>query len=65
MPTIKIKGMRCNHCVGSVTTALSAIDGVTTVAVNLEKGEASYDTTKPVAEETIKDAIHKTGFDTE
>ena len=62
MPTIKISGMSCGHCVASVTKALSEIDGITDVRVSLEKGEATYNETKPVAEEIIKEAISKIGF---
>ncbi|MBU0728198.1 MAG: cation transporter [Proteobacteria bacterium] len=62
MPTIKISGMSCGHCVASVTKAMNAIDGVADVRVNLEKGEATYNEEKPVAVETIKEAIKKTGF---
>jgi copper ion binding protein len=63
MATIKIKGMSCQHCVASTTKALEAIDGINNVAVNLEKGEASYD--GDVSLETIKDAIKKIGFEAE
>jgi copper chaperone CopZ len=28
MPTIKVKGMSCQHCVASVTKALSEIEGI-------------------------------------
>jgi len=63
MPTIKINGMRCGHCVASVTKALSAIDGISNVQVDLEKGEASYDQGKEVPLQTVKDAITKIGFE--
>ncbi len=63
MPTIKISGMRCGHCLASVTKALSAIDGVTDVNVDLDKNEASYTESKQVALETIKEAITKIGFE--
>ena len=63
MPTIKINGMRCGHCVASVTKALSGIAGISNVQVNLEKGEASYEQQKEVALQTIKDAITKIGFE--
>ncbi len=62
MPTIKITGMSCGHCVASVTKALNDIDGITDVQVNLENGEATYTETKPVAPETITGAITKIGF---
>ena len=62
MATVKINGMSCQHCVASVTKALEAINGVTKVSVDLEKGEASYE--GDVDEQEIKDAITKTGFET-
>ena len=63
MPTIKIKGMSCQHCVSSVTKALSAIAGISDVNVSLEKGEATFTESSPVSKETIKDAITKIGFE--
>jgi len=35
MPTIKIEGMSCNHCVMAVTKALSGIDGIGNVKVDI------------------------------
>lgn len=64
MTTVKIKGMRCGHCVASVTKALSEIDGVTNVRVNLEKGEATFEETKPVNDARIKNVIAGIGFET-
>lgn len=32
---ISIEGMSCGHCVSHVTSALSALDGVTSVTVDL------------------------------
>ena len=61
--TIKVKGMSCQHCVGSVTKTLSDIEGITDVQVNLEKGEATFNEQNPVAEETVEDAISKIGFE--
>lgn len=63
MPTIKITGMSCGHCTAAVTKALSAIDGLTEIKVDLERKEASYTETKPVNLETIKSAITKIGFE--
>jgi len=61
--TIKVKGMSCQHCVASVTKALSAINGISDVAVSLEKGEATFNENSPVPDQTIKDAITKIGFE--
>jgi len=63
MPTIKVKGMSCQHCVASVTKALSEIEGIADVQVNLEKGEATFTESNPVPDQTIKDAISKIGFE--
>ena len=63
MPTIKVKGLSCQHCVASVTKALSEIEEITDVQVSLEKGEATFNENNPVPEQTIKDAISGIGFE--
>ena len=63
MATIKIKGMSCQHCVASVTKALSEIDEITDVEVDLEKGEATFNENSPVSDDIITDAITKIGFE--
>lgn len=63
MTTIKVKGMSCQHCVASVTKALSGIAGVSDVQVNLERGEASFTENSPVDLQTIKKAIAAIGFE--
>lgn len=65
MSTVKITGMRCGHCVGSVTKALEAIEGVSNVKVDLARGEAVYDEGKPVEISKIKAAISAIGFEAE
>ena len=63
MTTIKVKGMSCQHCVASVTKALSEIAGISDVQVSLEKGEATFEEQSPVVEQIIKDAIARIGFE--
>ena len=63
MTKIKIEGMSCNHCVMAVTKALNGIDGVANVAVDLKKGEASFDEVKPVEMTIIIEHIRKAGFE--
>ncbi len=60
--TIEVKGMSCNHCVQSVTQALSGIDGLTNVKVDLTFGTATYEEAKPVDEAMVKAAIERIGF---
>jgi copper chaperone len=63
MITIKIKGMSCQHCVMAVTKALKEIDGLQDVTVDLEKGEASFNETKPVDKILIQERIKKAGYE--
>ncbi len=63
MATLKIKGMKCQHCLSSVTKALEAIAGVSNVSVDLDKAEATYDAEATVDQETLRQAIRKIGFD--
>lgn len=62
MESLKIKGMSCQHCVGSVKKALEDIPGLSEVQVNLDKGEATFNNSN-VAREDIKTAISKIGFE--
>lgn len=63
MKTVKIKGMSCQHCVMAVTKALSAIDGIKDVKVDLASDEASFTETKPVDAKIIADAVKKAGYE--
>lgn len=61
MTTIKIKGMKCQHCVGATRKALEAIPGISDVQIDLEKEEASFN--GAVDLQTVKTAITKIGFE--
>lgn len=63
MTTIQIKGMSCRHCVMAVTKALSGIDGIKDVQVDLEKGEAAFTEEKSIDRALIRERIVKAGFD--
>jgi mercuric transport protein len=61
--TIRVEGMKCKSCSGSVAKALKATDGVEKVEVSHEKGEAviQYDDQK-VTEAKLREVINGTGF---
>jgi len=63
MPTIKVKGMTCQHCVAAVTRALEAIDGIANVTVDLDAGTATYDPVAPVDSDVIRKAIEDAGYE--
>jgi copper chaperone CopZ len=61
--TIHVEGMHCANCSSSVAKALKATEGVETVDVSFEKGEAviQYDDQK-VTEAKLREVINGTGY---
>ena len=61
--TIRVDGMTCAKCTGSVEKALKATAGVEKVEVSLERKEAvvEYDDEK-VTEAKLREVINATGF---
>lgn len=57
----RIKGMMCNHCKAAVERSLSAIEGVSTVEVDLAQGVASV--TGTADRERIVAAIGQLGYE--
>ncbi len=60
---LKVKGMSCQHCVMSVTKALSRLEGVKNIQVDLAKGEVRFDNLKSVASNQIEKAIQDAGYE--
>jgi copper chaperone len=60
---LKVKGMSCQHCVMSVTKALSQLDGIKNVQVDLAKGEVRFDNSKEVSSNRIEKAIKDAGYE--
>ncbi len=60
---LKISGMSCEHCVKTVTDALTELPGVRRAKVNLRKGAAvvHFDEAR-VNTENFREAIAVTGF---
>ncbi|MDO5516627.1 MAG: cation transporter [Clostridium sp.] len=58
---ILIDGMMCDHCVSHVKNALSAIEGVIAVEVNLAGKYALVDT--DVSNDRLTEAIEDEGYD--
>ena len=63
MPQITVSGMSCQHCVASVTSALTALDGVSDVTIDLLSGKVEWKEETPVPTQTIVDAIEAIGFE--
>ncbi len=61
--TIRVKGMSCQHCVMSVTKALTQLEGIKNVQVDLAKGEVRFDNSKEIASNRIEKAISDAGYE--
>lgn len=62
--TLNVQGMTCNHCKMAVTNALTELEGVQNVEVQLQEGTVNveYDEAK-VDVEKMKEAIEDQGHD--
>lgn len=59
----KVEGMSCGHCEAAVTEGLSALGGLSEIAVSAEEGTATFDNDGTVGDEQIIAAIDEAGFD--
>jgi len=59
---LKIGGMTCEHCVRTVTRALSSVRGVSKVEVSLEKGMARLELEEDVPLEELKRVVEEWGY---
>ena len=60
---ILIEGMSCDHCIKHVTNALTELNGVTNVDVNLKENFAILNANTEVKDEDIKLALDDAGYD--
>ena len=61
---LKVPGMMCMHCVGSVTDALNDIDGLSDIKVDLSSKSVEF-SAEPDLKQVVIDAIDAIGFDVE
>jgi copper chaperone len=62
--TLKVTGMSCEHCVNAVTSELSALAGVSAVAVGLVPDGVSLVTVTssgPLADDEVLSALDEAG----
>lgn len=60
---LKIEGMMCGHCQKHVEEALSAMDGVTSVTVDLEGKKATVTTNKEISTDQFAKVIADAGYE--
>ena len=60
---LKIEGMMCGHCQKHVEEALSAMDGVMSVTVDLEGKKATVTTNKEISTDQFAKVIADAGYE--
>jgi len=60
--TWTVQGMTCGHCVASVTEEISAIPGVSDVAVELETGLVTVTAETDPSTEAVAAAVDEAGY---
>ena len=63
--TYRVEGMTCSHCTGRVTAALTALEGVQDVEIDLVAGDTSTVTVisqRPMSTEAVRSAIEEVGY---
>ena len=61
--TYEVKGMTCGHCVQAVTQEVSAIDGVSDVAVDLGTGQVTVTSELPLTTKQVRSAVDEAGYE--
>ena len=60
--TYTVSGMTCAHCVMSVTEEITALDGVTDVAVDLPTGAVAVTSERPLDASQVRAAVEEAGY---
>lgn len=60
---LKVEGMSCSHCVNSIELSVGALNGVSSVKVDLANNEVTveYDNAETLKE--IKETIEEQGYE--
>ncbi|MBY6677271.1 heavy-metal-associated domain-containing protein [Rhodococcus sp. BP-316] len=61
--TVTVLGMTCQHCVAAVTEEVSALQGVTSVHVDLESGRVDVESDTPVDDAALAAAVDEAGYE--
>lgn len=60
--TYSVPGVSCEHCRAAISKEVSAVDGVTAVAVDLERKVVTV-AGDGVSDRAVRDAIDEAGYD--
>ncbi|MGC7101310.1 heavy-metal-associated domain-containing protein [Amycolatopsis lurida] len=58
-----VKGMTCSGCMAKVTNAVTGLDGVSDVDVDISNGELTVFSEAPVDDERVRAAVKDAGYE--
>lgn len=57
-----VTGMTCGHCADAVTSEITTLAGVRTVAVDVESGQVTVTSDTPLPIEDVRSAVTEAGY---
>jgi copper chaperone CopZ len=61
--TYTVSGMSCGHCEKAVSEEVSALPGVTGIAVDAETGLLTVESETPLDDEAVRAAVDEAGYE--
>lgn len=61
--TFQVQGMSCGHCVTSVQSEVSAVEGVTAVDVDLTTGQVTVTSETAIDPNAVSAAVEEAGYE--
>ncbi|MBF4996646.1 heavy-metal-associated domain-containing protein [Nocardia sp. BSTN01] len=58
-----VAGMTCGHCAGAVSRALTTLDGVEAVDVDVDAGRVTVRSSAPLPVDSVRTAVTDAGYE--
>jgi copper chaperone len=61
--TYAVKGMTCDHCVGSVTAEVEKVPGITDIKVDVKGGLLTLEAGPDLDDQAVREAVEEAGYE--
>ena len=62
MTTIQIENLKCGGCANTIKKGMLAIDGITTIDIDIEKSEVVFDSEESTIVKAAREKLAKMGY---
>ena len=62
MTTIQIENLKCGGCANTIKKGMLAIDGITTIDIDIEKSEVVFDSEESTIVKVAREKLAKMGY---